>query len=878
MADNYFDQFDEDIPSGSFSRFADETTSNYFDQFDEDLDTVSSGRFKKAEDYSAVRSGAVDFVESAIGAGDELDAIVRLMGGQAKTWEDAITASRSELTAFQEENPTTSNILSGAGLVSGLFIPGAGVAKIAQTGSSLSRAAKVGGLGAAEGAAYGFLSGEGEDRATSAATGALVGGSVGGLVGKYLTKNADDVAEKLLEDVDSIIYKSKGTHIGGDEGFVDVGRASTPSLPGSAVDTSVAKRKVKDITEDAADLTEPNAPSGVAGNIFLTTKEWIVKNVGSRAARLAEDAETMARHEQREIEETFDTVLKPVADVFENNRALKAIALRMNDNIKKERRATWGDLFQAAKTPKEKEAMELLQEQLTVLKGLDFVKFGDSDYIPTKAISKIKGQVGSVDQYNNPLLAVKEMAEDIAVARSLIYRFDVDVNKIRKVSDSGGDSRIEAVIDAIGKKAKKEGASSDVADNLTNGLRSQFIASRAGGNVAGAVIRRTVSGALLANPLNALLNVAEGITAPIYQNGVKAWAQTVPKAILSTFNQKFGIEDSNWLSNRQIGLDKEYMGELANAGEKAFREAAEGQRFVWNRGVVRGLDKLSQGLYKLSGVSTVNRMGQEMLTNSAIQRGINLAKKGDLDKLRKHDGMRGLTESEFKSTVNALKNEQYSNPWVLNFAGASLNKWQPVSASAMPKAFHDNPNGRMAYSMLSYMNKQMNSIRTDIGLNIERAGRLGLNTKEGADAAKAAMLNAAKYAGLFGAFAGVWDDGRKVLDQSNEKYLEDLLTPEGISKAFLNQIASNMTSGIVNIRSEEFGGKPVELRPAPISAVSNILSGAATTGERLLTGEDDALSPLLKAGQTYAPGVANVDRVLRAATGERLFEKLGLTD
>ena len=297
-----------------------------------------------------------------------------------------------------------------------------------------------------------------------------------------------------------------------------------------------------------------------------------------------------------------------------------------------------------------------------------------------------------------------------------------------------------------------------------------------------------------------------------------------------------------------------------------------------NRGVVRGLDKLSQGLYKLSGVSTVNRMGQEMLTNSAIQRGINLAKKGDLDKLRKHDGMRGLTESEFKSTVNALKNEQYSNPWVLNFAGASLNKWQPVSASAMPKAFHDNPNGRMAYSMLSYMNKQMNSIRTDIGLNIERAGRLGLNTKEGADAAKAAMLNAAKYAGLFGAFAGVWDDGRKVLDQSNEKYLEDLLTPEGISKAFLNQIASNMTSGIVNIRSEEFGGKPVELRPAPISAVSNILSGAATTGERLLTGEDDALSPLLKAGQTYAPGVANVDRVLRAATGERLFEKLGLTD
>ena len=105
----------------------------------------------------------------------------------------------------------------------------------------------------------------------------------------------------------------------------------------------------------------------------------------------------------------------------------------------------------------------------------------------------------------------------------------------------------------------------------------------------------------MGNPLNALLNVAEGITAPIYQNGVKAWAATIPKGILSTFNQTFGINNPNWLSNRQIGLDKEFMGELANAGEKAFRESAEGQRFVWNRGVVRGLDTLSKGLYKLSG-------------------------------------------------------------------------------------------------------------------------------------------------------------------------------------------------------------------------------------------------------------------------------------
>jgi len=860
--------------------------------FDEDKDLFSDGPkklsltsfdnlFDEDVEYSAVRSGAVDFIESAVGAGDELDAVVRLMSGTAKTWDEAITESRGELRSFQEDNPTASNILSVAGFASGLFIPGAGVAKIAQSGSKLSRVAKVSGIGAAEGTVYGFLAGEGEDRATSAVMGAGLGGVFGGAAGGLLTKSADEIQE-ATKKIDAETWAGKGSHIGGSEGFVNVGRAKEGRKIGKDFDTSLAGRKVDDITDDAPITAYPKAPSNVFGNVFLTTKEWIAKNVGQRAAKLAEDAETLARHDQREIEEVFDTTLKSAADVFENSRALKAVALRMNKAIKKDRRTTWSDLNAAAKTAQEKQAVQLLQEQMAVLSGLDFVKISKGDYIPAKALEAIQGSkkkvIGNPDQYHNPLLAVKEMAEDISTARALIARFDVDVTKIRQPKIGKGESRLDVVIDAIENQAKREGASEDVAANLANGLRSQFIASKAGGNVAGSVLRRTVSGTLLGNPLNALLQVAEGITAPIYQNGVKAWAATIPKGILSTFNQTFGINNPNWLSNRQIGLDKEFMGELANAGEKAFRESAEGQRFVWNRGVVRGLDKLTKGLYKLSGVSTVNRMGQEMLTNSAIRRGIDLAKKGDLDKLRKHDGMRGLTESEFQATVNALKNEQYSNPWVLNFAGSSLNKWQPVSASAMPKAFHDNPNGRMAYSMLSYMNKQMNSIRTDIGLNIAKAQRLGLNTKEGAEAARTAMLNSAKYAALFGVFAGVWDDGTKVLDLSKDKDLEDLLTPEGISKALLNQLASNMSSGIVNIRSEEYGGKPVELKPAPIAAAAGVLSGASQTGERLFTGEDEPLTPLLRAGQTYVPGVANIDRVLRAATGERLFEQLGLID
>ena len=324
------------------------------------------------------------------------------------------------------------------------------------------------------------------------------------------------------------------------------------------------------------------------------------------------------------------------------------------------------------------------------------------------------------------------------------------------------------------------------------------------------------------------------------------------------------------------------MGEISNTGKKAMNDAADSIDFLkFGPTAVETIDVAGKALYKLSGVQTVNRMGQEILSNSAVQRGVALANDGSekaLAKLRKHDGMRGLTESEFKATVSALKDKNLRNPWIINFAGSAMNKWQPVSASTMPKAFHDNPNGRMAYSMLSYMNKQMNSVRNDVGLNLLKIQSKGLNTKEGAEAAKEAMINSAKYAGIFGVAAGVWDDFRKTLDLSNDKTLEDLMTPEGISSSMMNQLASNMTSGLINIRAEEYGGMPFDPTPAPLTAGFKLGSGMFTAGQRYVMEEPEPLTPLLRAGQTYFPGVANVDRVLRMTTGERLFEKLGFLE
>jgi hypothetical protein len=172
------------------------------------------------------------------------------------------------------------------------------------------------------------------------------------------------------------------------------------------------------------------------------------------------------------------------------------------------------------------------------------------------------------------------------------------------------------------------------------------------------------------------------------------------------------------------------------------------------------------------------------------------------------------------------------------------------------------------------MNRQANNLRTEVGLNLMKAQEKGLNSKEGSEAAKAAMINSAKYTALFGVIAGIWDDARKTLDFTNDKYLEDVLTPEGVASATINQLASNMTSGVLNIRAQEYGGDPISITPAPLSAASKVSAGVG----KLFTDQD--VDPLLRSLQTYTPGVATVDRIIRMTPvlQEQLGRERLLTD
>ena len=75
------------------------------------------------EDYSSLRSAGVEFVESAVGVGDELDAVARILSGEAQNYSQAISQARADVDAFKRDNPNAAKALAVSGFVTGFLIP-----------------------------------------------------------------------------------------------------------------------------------------------------------------------------------------------------------------------------------------------------------------------------------------------------------------------------------------------------------------------------------------------------------------------------------------------------------------------------------------------------------------------------------------------------------------------------------------------------------------------------------------------------------------------------------------------------------------------------------------------------------------------------------
>ncbi|BCV04447.1 MAG: hypothetical protein CM15mV86_330 [uncultured marine virus] len=197
--------------------------------------------------------------------------------------------------------------------------------------------------------------------------------------------------------------------------------------------------------------------SRTIGNILLGTKEWTAKNVGARAARLIEDSEIMVRHELNEIDNIYNDTFAGAAKVFDDNPALKKMLLQINRSLD-DKAVSWDQATAVARTAEEKQAVQLMRDQVKVLQDLDIVKFPDGDYMPTIVTGKDKKSFG-VNDYANPVEALKQYAKDVAMARAVAKRFDIDLNKL-DIKEDLGSPKVESTlflkkIDDAAKRARQ---------------------------------------------------------------------------------------------------------------------------------------------------------------------------------------------------------------------------------------------------------------------------------------------------------------------------------------------------------------------------------------------------------------------------------------
>jgi hypothetical protein len=895
--------------------------------------------------------GAGQFTEWMAGIGDELGGLGRSYGSFLYDVTHGVTTANGEeldvvdifnknfntdrinmnideqrriQDQFAEEYEAANAALATAGLITGFAIPTGAALKGVRALSGARRYAAMGGIGAAEGATYGYLSGRDEQRYETAAMGALLGGGLGTVIGK-LTRSSDEIASMAREDADIMRRVLDGvdgddgkpiTNIGGVEGFVNPQAAQREGgASRHRPDSSARQRKIKTVLSDEEyekrvaklkdegkwkDPKEHDEPEGLLSrgyNYFMNDLGgWLAKNVSKRAAALATRAEWMGRRAETGWFQKIDEDLAGVDEVLNRPENFRALETLFNMGRRNKTSATWDKAYSLADA-EGKQAVLRLRNLYSELKKMDFVDpkvpkgIDANNWIKTvfKPNSKSTNDMAPISSYDSLVAGAKEYARELVHADALIRTFNV--KPMREVDGvmvglrmSDGQSRESLIIDRIGQLAQKQSGNKAIGQNLANGLRSQFIASKNGADSVGAILRKWSSIALLGNISNAALNTVEGIAGPLYQNGMKAFVQTLPGAIRSTFRSIPGVNRKSkyWLDLDDLGIKDQWLGEqAAKAGQEVSGDA--GRKIEWlNKlyGWQKALaftDTIGKGFYKATGVSTVNRMGQEMQANSAIKRALNLIRSDNFQEFRRQLGVSGLTDKEVRSTWWAFQRLEREGgdfskigadnmDWIGNFAGVSLGHIQPVSAAALPKAFHDNPNGRIAYSMLSYMNRQHNIIRRDIGANIAEMHRRGLNTPEGRAAGKEAVAASMRYMVLYGLLSGVWDRARSSMDPSRNVELDEVMTAEGMTEATMVQLASNLSSGLVNLRAKEFGGQMFNPIPAPIQGTTAVLSGIVEAG---VTGDTD---PLGRATQTHVPIAANLDRIYRMINGgDRLF-------
>jgi hypothetical protein len=830
------------------------------------------------------------------GFGDELtaglrvgaDEVLQIMFPEVNANETArqkyeryLNEGREIEQRFSDDNPILAASLEiGGALVTGVGGVGRLVGTAATRAGNIARQAAT---AAADVAVYQIGEAEGtiQERIgqVDPATVAL-GAAIGGIAGSFLKGTAEVPSEKVIKDRSTA--KSKKTFSASQQA-VTRGRARV----GEGEKVRVGSR----VAEDVAAKQE---------SVLLRTKDWTARNVNDREAMhlVDSDGQTM-----RVIGETINVLdqsggkrgsLAKLHNWFEKTtEGQRAMSFLMD--------TTRASKFGAATSPAQRQkdftaaqniinaspseirkTFDSMNAELRILKDLDPGWKATGDFWPmllkdgvSEAAKKTGKDVPTLTgNYKTPVESFLGYMQDVRTAQVLAKNFGVPVTqtkglrsandirkkalelekkglstkqitkKVEQMLRQNEKSKTDRVIDAI-IKSKEKTLSAEQQANLREILVTTFVSGTKASSPILDGLRVVVNTSQLARLSGTILNVSEiGVAATNFGlvNAIKALPQSIRSALLTNGDQI--VDDfGNALRLPDLGIVNQYMGEVKQGKGK--------------------IDDFANFLFTISGVKMINRLGQETALNAALNQAKSLAKKGKLTELK---AAKGMTPTEIKMIETQLKNNNIRHPDVKDFVFRQLTDVAPVSRTSMPKAYNDHPDGRVFYSMMSFMVQQHNLLRENVGQNVIEAYKKGLNSKEGRKHFKDAVDYGARYAVFTAGLAGLFDDGRKILRGDDVEEYDPVASTA-------NQLAQFATMGVVQPRAETWGGSPVSLlNPPQFSMVEDVTSLGVTAVQDLAEGEEFNSEKLFKVMQRWFPPVSNVDDFLRYFNdGERLL-------
>lgn len=628
--------------------------------------------------------GAMDFTESSLGIGDELGAIGQMIGGSVYDvfntdkdlskvladnfqWGSQIDRARDTLDTFEEQNPVTSGVLTGAGILTGLAVPAATLSK----GGTLAKAATAAG----EGAAYGFAAGRDEGRVD----GLLLGGALGGAAGAAGAK----IGEKLTE----LRARPDGKAADEAEALGEWAEKEGGMNKYDQYVTGVSDAIRRRVSEEAG-LRVQRADETAMRQNSKEMKEVIQNKPMQEVISLADNDETFkgmlldfAQHANFNNDDLIKYVRKELGS--EQAAAMqKYLSWSQASNAKYNRRL--GNNEDAAgylHTQKERGLPKQTKQK---------TEFGDDEVnIPAKDrgdLERVRGLVSKgevrVKEYANPLVTNMIRIQNNNRLLQLQQKFGVD-------DINGGAPQL---VDEIQKAIQKKGISKDSAIDGRNAIVSLIKGQNKVANNYLQLFQNLSYAGTLAGPKSSILNIHD-LPVAAWNNGLGNMMKAYSKR-----NREAG-------DLSRLGIDNQSMGEFTQAMRREFKSAKG-----FGESAAAGSKALTTGLFKAVQFERADRLGKTGVLGTVASRLRSEAKSGKFtdefaagfDDAEKARLAKALNESGGDINKMSKKDlELYDEALTLG-----LGQQQLISAAGRPELWLNHPSLRPLFMLRGFAIKQ----------------------------------------------------------------------------------------------------------------------------------------------------------------------------